>query len=167
MRVCVFAVCLWQCVSSSFVFPRESVKYPGCCPDLGEGAVRHSGQMLRFTTERQVSARSCPAPSHPHPPTPLPGGTNVNRRLGVCVVYCRSVNNRRTGCIWNGVVAQGVDVVDFLIYHMNVGQAADYHLLVWICSFTSLITLKGRVLKLAVNQNPRIRHISQQSLVYH
>lgn len=150
MRVCVFAVCLWQFVSSGFVFPRESVKYPGCCcPDLGEGAVRHSGQMLRFTTERQVSARSCPAPRH-HPHSTSLGAQMSTGGSACCVVSlfasaqrCRGVNNRRTGCIWVGVVAQRGDVVDFLIYHMNVGQAADYHLLVWICSFTSLITFKG------------------------
>lgn len=41
--VCAFALWHWQFVSSSFVFPWESVKYPGCCPDLGEG-LRHPPQ---------------------------------------------------------------------------------------------------------------------------
>lgn len=50
---CVFAVWHWQFVSSSFVFPRERVKYPGCCPDLGEGLC-HPRQVLRpaFVEER-------------------------------------------------------------------------------------------------------------------
>lgn len=60
MRVCVFAVWHWQFVSSSFVFPWESVKYPGCCPDLGEG-LGHPRQMLRFTLW-QVSGRRAPHP---------------------------------------------------------------------------------------------------------
>lgn len=41
--VCAFALWRWRFVSSSFVFPWESVKYPGCCPDLGEG-LRHPPQ---------------------------------------------------------------------------------------------------------------------------
>lgn len=62
MRVCVFAVWRWQFVSSSFVFPWESVKYPGCLPDLGEG-LRHPRQMLRFTLW-QVSGRPPPPLVH-------------------------------------------------------------------------------------------------------
>lgn len=143
---CVFAVWHWQFVSSGFVFPWERVKYPDCCPDLGEGAVRHSGQMLRFTL-RQVSARSYPAPSL----EAQKSSRGSACALFACAQRCQTVNNSRTGCSWNGVASQEVDVLYYLIYHMNVGQAADYHLLVWIMG-SNHRSLKGSVLKLAVNQ---------------
>lgn len=156
-RRCVFAVWHLQFVPSGFVFPWESVKYLPRCPDLGEGAVRRSGQMLRFTS-RQVSACSYPAPSP---------AAQMSTRASACALFactqrCQSVNNRRTGCIWNGVVAQQVDVVYFLIYHMNVGQATDYHLLRLdlLLYVSNHRALKGCVLKLAVNQ---IRQISYKS----
>lgn len=120
---------------SGFVFPRESVTYPDCRPDLGEGGCG--------TSDAQVYLQAglgWPLPC------PLQGGGGAQMSVPgsacasfACAQRRQRVNNRRTDCIWNGGVAQEVDVVYFLIDHANVGQATDYCLLVWICCSLSLI----------------------------
>lgn len=103
-------------------------------------------QMLRFTL-RQVSARSRPAPSL---------GARMLIRGSACALFARvqrhqDVNNRRIGCIWNGGVAQDVNVVYFR-NECRSGNRLSFSSLDLLLYVSNHSWLKCCVAKLAVNQ---------------